>query len=78
MKGYVTGFGSVEWKRTHDVAVETAVVVTTLLKNGATCLGKTIMDELGLGYLYIYIVYLFTVLRFIIILFLSSSKIDFC
>lgn len=54
MKGYVTGFGSVEWKRTHDVAGETAVVVTTLLKNGATCLGKTIMDELGLGYLYIY------------------------
>lgn len=78
MKGYVTGLGSVEWKRTHDVAGETAVVVTTLLKNGATCLGKTIMDELGLGYLYIYIVYLFTVLRFIIILFLSPSKIDFC
>lgn len=78
MKGYITGFGSVEWKRTHDVAGETAVVVTTLLKNGATCLGKTIMDELGLGYLYIYIVYLFTVLRFIIILFLSPSKIDFC
>lgn len=65
MKGYITGFGSVEWKRTHDVAGETAVVVTTLLKNGATCLGKTIMDELGLGYLYIYI-YIYSLLVYCI------------
>lgn len=49
MKGYVTGFGCPEWKRTHEAAAETAVVVAALLKSGATCVGKTIMDELGLG-----------------------------
>ncbi|MCD7466569.1 Outer envelope protein 64, mitochondrial [Datura stramonium] len=50
VKEYVTGFGSPEWKRTHEVATKTAVVVTALLKNGSTCVGKTIMDELGLGF----------------------------
>ncbi|KAJ4716892.1 outer envelope protein 64, mitochondrial [Melia azedarach] len=49
VKGYVTGFGSPEWKRTHLEAEETAVIVTLLLKNGATCIGKTIMDELSFG-----------------------------
>ncbi|XP_060175897.1 outer envelope protein 64, mitochondrial [Lycium barbarum] len=49
VKEYVTGFGSPEWKRTHGVATKTAMVVTALLKNGATCVGKTIMDEFGLG-----------------------------
>lgn len=47
--GYVTGFGNPDWKRTHEQAERTAVVVTTLLKNGATCVGKTIMDELSFG-----------------------------
>ncbi|KZV52474.1 outer envelope protein 64, mitochondrial-like [Dorcoceras hygrometricum] len=49
VKGYVTGYGSADWKRTHEEAGKTALVVTTLLKNGATCVGKTVMDELGLG-----------------------------
>nr|GLL23842.1 outer envelope protein 64, mitochondrial-like [Ipomoea trifida] len=49
VKGYVTGLGSPEWKRTHEAAAETAAVVDALLKSGATCIGKTIMDELGLG-----------------------------
>lgn len=49
VKGYVTGFGSVDWSKTHEVAGKTAIVVTAMLKNGATCVGKTIMDELGLG-----------------------------
>ncbi|KAJ8571137.1 hypothetical protein K7X08_038109 [Anisodus acutangulus] len=49
VKEYVTGFGSPEWKRTHEVATKTAMVVTALLKNGSTCVGKTIMDEFGLG-----------------------------
>lgn len=49
VKESVTGFGSPEWKRTHEVATKTAMVVTALLKNGATCVGKTIMDEFGLG-----------------------------
>ncbi|KAA8536460.1 hypothetical protein F0562_028938 [Nyssa sinensis] len=49
VKDYVTGFGNPDWKRTHEAAGKTAVVVTTLLKNGATCVGKTVMDELGFG-----------------------------
>lgn len=49
VKDYVTGFGNSDWKRTHEAAGKTAVVVTTLLKNGATCVGKTIMDELAFG-----------------------------
>ncbi|KAK4724209.1 hypothetical protein R3W88_026988 [Solanum pinnatisectum] len=49
VKEYVTGFGSPDWKRTHEVATKTAMVVTALLKHGSTCVGKTIMDEFGLG-----------------------------
>ncbi|KAL6501223.1 hypothetical protein OROHE_024870 [Orobanche hederae] len=51
VKGYVTGHGSTDWKKTHEAAEKTAVVVTMMLKNGATCLGKTVMDELGYGIL---------------------------
>lgn len=46
----MTGLGSTDWKRTHDAAEKTAIVVTTMLRNGATCVGKTVMDELGFGY----------------------------
>lgn len=49
VKGYVTGFGSSEWTKTREAAVKTAVVVTALLKNGAKCIGKTVMDELAFG-----------------------------
>ncbi|KAI3755293.1 hypothetical protein L1987_55089 [Smallanthus sonchifolius] len=49
VKEYVTGFGNPDWKRTHEEAGKTAVVVTALLKNGATCVGKTVMDELSFG-----------------------------
>ncbi|XP_021294952.1 outer envelope protein 64, mitochondrial [Herrania umbratica] len=49
VKGYVTGFGNPDWRRTHEPADKTAVVVTALLKNGAKCVGKTVMDELALG-----------------------------
>jgi len=49
VEGCMTGFGSPSWEGSHDVATKTAVVVTTLLKNGATCVGKTIMDELAFG-----------------------------
>ncbi|KAF2320323.1 hypothetical protein GH714_027131 [Hevea brasiliensis] len=49
VKGYVTGFGNPDWRRTHDVAEKMGMVVTALLKNGATCVGKTVMDELGMG-----------------------------
>ncbi|OVA14215.1 Amidase [Macleaya cordata] len=46
---YVTGFGNPDWQRTHDPATRTAVAVSCLLKNGATCVGKTVMDELAFG-----------------------------
>ncbi|KAL7001901.1 Outer envelope protein 64, mitochondrial [Sarracenia purpurea var. burkii] len=49
VKDYVTGFGNPDWKRTHEAAGKTAAVVTALLKNGATCVGKTVMDELAFG-----------------------------
>lgn len=49
MKGHATGFGNPDWQRTHEVADKTAVVVTALLKNGAKCVGKTVMDELAFG-----------------------------
>ncbi|CAI8617912.1 unnamed protein product [Vicia faba] len=50
VKGYVTGFGNPLWKRTHDEAEKTAIVVTALLFNGATCVGKTVMDEFSFGF----------------------------
>ncbi|KAM0936925.1 putative amidase [Dioscorea sansibarensis] len=49
VKEFVSGFGNPDWKRTHEPAKKTAVVVTSMLKNGATCVGRTIMDELGFG-----------------------------
>nr|DAD41113.1 TPA_asm: hypothetical protein HUJ06_015436 [Nelumbo nucifera] len=49
VKEYVTGFGNPDWKRTHEPAGRTAVAVSSLLKNGATCIGKTVMDELAFG-----------------------------
>lgn len=51
VKDCVTGFGNPDWKRTHEAAGKTAVVVTALLKNGATCVGKTVMDEFAFGYM---------------------------
>lgn len=50
VKGYVTGFGNPHWKRTHSEAEKTAIVVTALLSSGATCVGKTVMDEFSFGY----------------------------
>ncbi|CAJ2678112.1 unnamed protein product [Trifolium pratense] len=50
VKGYVTGFGNPEWKKTHKQAEKTALVVTALLFNGATCVGKTVMDEFSFGF----------------------------
>ncbi|XP_061365456.1 outer envelope protein 64, mitochondrial [Gastrolobium bilobum] len=49
VKGYVTGFGNPDWKRTHEEAGKTAIVLTALLSNGATCVGKTVMDEFSFG-----------------------------
>ena len=45
--GEVTGCGNPDWAATHPKAVAHAIVVEQLLSVGATCLGKTITDELA-------------------------------
>lgn len=47
VKGYVAGFGNPDWARTHPVATSTAPTVLALLTAGATCVGKTVMDEMA-------------------------------
>lgn len=47
MDGYVTGFGNPDWLRTHSAAASTAPAVSAILKAGATCLGRTFMDEMA-------------------------------
>uniref|UniRef100_A0A2N9EVQ6 Amidase domain-containing protein n=1 Tax=Fagus sylvatica TaxID=28930 RepID=A0A2N9EVQ6_FAGSY len=47
VEGYVTGFGNPEWAKTHPAATSTAPAVLALLRGGATCIGKTVMDEMA-------------------------------
>nr|XP_043634542.1 amidase 1 [Erigeron canadensis] len=47
MDGYVTGFGNPDWLRTHSAATSTAPAVSAMLKGGATCLGRTFLDEMA-------------------------------
>nr|KJB45212.1 hypothetical protein B456_007G295700 [Gossypium raimondii] len=47
IEGYVTGFGNPDWAKTHSAATSTAPAVMDLLTAGATCLGKTAMDEMA-------------------------------
>ena len=45
--GYVTGFGNPDWARTHPAATSTAPAVLAVLRGGATCVGKTVLDEMA-------------------------------
>ncbi|XP_077230163.1 amidase 1-like [Tasmannia lanceolata] len=47
IKGYVTGFGNPDWARTHGAAMSTSPAVLAILGGGATCVGKTVMDEMA-------------------------------
>ncbi|CAI0400428.1 unnamed protein product [Linum tenue] len=47
IEGFVTGCGHPDWASTHGAASKTAVVVSTLVEGGATCVGKTVVDELA-------------------------------
>ncbi|XP_056166297.1 amidase 1-like isoform X1 [Syzygium oleosum] len=47
VEGHVTGFGNPDWARTHVPAPSTAPAVLNVLKAGATCVGKTVMDEMA-------------------------------
>lgn len=63
VEGYVTGFGNPDWARTHLAATATAPAVLAVLSGGATCVGKTVMDEmaywLGLNSLLLFLSCLF-------------------
>lgn len=43
----MTGFGNPKWAATHSAASSTAPAVLSLLKAGATCVGRTVMDEMA-------------------------------
>ncbi|KAI3747403.1 hypothetical protein L6452_09859 [Arctium lappa] len=47
MDGHVSGFGNPDWLRTHSAATSTAPAVLAMLKAGATCHGRTVMDEMA-------------------------------
>ncbi|KAJ6816007.1 outer envelope protein 64, mitochondrial [Iris pallida] len=49
VEGYKSGFGNPDWRKMHEEATRTAVAVALVLKNGAKCVGRTIMDEFALG-----------------------------
>lgn len=49
INGFVTGFGNPDWERTHEPASQTSPVVSALVDAGATCVGKTVLDEMSFG-----------------------------
>ncbi|KAJ9552815.1 hypothetical protein OSB04_016860 [Centaurea solstitialis] len=49
INGFVTGFGNPDWERTHEAASQTSPVVSALVDGGATCVGKTVVDEMSFG-----------------------------
>ena len=48
IEGYVTTFGHPDWAKTHGAASRTSAVIYSLV-GGATCIGKTAVDELAYG-----------------------------
>ncbi|OIT33300.1 PREDICTED: outer envelope protein 64, chloroplastic [Nicotiana attenuata] len=49
VNGFVTGFGNPEWSRTHEPASQTSPVVSALVEGGATCTGRTVVDDMAFG-----------------------------
>ncbi|XP_059290441.1 outer envelope protein 64, chloroplastic isoform X1 [Lycium ferocissimum] len=47
--GFVTGFGNPDWSRTHEPASQTSAVVSVLVEGGATCTGRTVVDDMAFG-----------------------------
>jgi amidase len=47
--GHRTGCGNPTWQESHPIAIVHALCVQQLLNAGATCIGKTVMDELAFG-----------------------------
>lgn len=50
IEGFVTGFGNPDWSKTHEPATQTSTVVNALVEGGATCVAKTIVDDMAFGY----------------------------
>ena len=48
--GHITGAGNPDWSRKHPPAEQHAWVVQTLLDAGADLIGKTMTDEISLGF----------------------------
>lgn len=48
--GFVTRFGNPDWARTNEAAVRTAPEVSAVVEGGATCIGKTVVDEMAFGH----------------------------
>ncbi|XP_057767406.1 outer envelope protein 64, chloroplastic [Salvia miltiorrhiza] len=49
IEGFVTGFGNPDWSSAHEPATRTCPVVAALVDGGATCVGKTVVDDMALG-----------------------------
>ncbi|CAA0825508.1 Outer envelope protein 64- chloroplastic [Striga hermonthica] len=49
IEGFVTGFGNPDWCRTHEAATHTCLAAAALVDGGATCVGKTVVDDMALG-----------------------------
>ncbi|MDG2383737.1 MAG: amidase [Pirellulaceae bacterium] len=49
VKGYVTGGGNPDWKKSQIIAEKTAWAVQILVETGASMVGKTITDEITRG-----------------------------
>lgn len=47
IQGYVTGCGNPDWAQQHPPAPANAVCVDQMLASGASCIGKTVSDELA-------------------------------
>ncbi|XP_042502519.1 outer envelope protein 64, chloroplastic [Macadamia integrifolia] len=47
INGCITGLGNPEWIRTHEAATRTSPVVSAVIEGGATCVGKTVVDEMA-------------------------------
>ncbi|GEA51898.1 glutamyl-tRNA(Gln) amidotransferase [Vibrio inusitatus NBRC 102082] len=47
VEGFTTGVGNPTWLATHPVAKSTSPIIETLLKQGASCVGRVQTDELA-------------------------------
>ncbi|XP_047337642.1 translocon at the outer membrane of chloroplasts 64-like [Impatiens glandulifera] len=47
IEGSVTTFGNIDWAKTHEPSSQTSPVVSALVQGGATCIGKTVVDEMA-------------------------------